>query len=164
MGNAGYPEDQLVANRTAVLLFGGTEADRRAWAGEAAAGFAAEGPLLEVESVAALPSALQRSRGVVFVPDLGGLGLEAQAKIVRCLIESEERPKLVLALQYGPDHARGKGLLREDLAYRLEKAQVDLSDPALKEAIRGRRLKAEKRKAAVPPKPGAAGIRKPNKG
>ncbi|HZA13286.1 MAG TPA: hypothetical protein VE618_02265, partial [Myxococcaceae bacterium] len=35
----GYPEQALITNRSSLLLFGGSEAERRAWADEAAANF-----------------------------------------------------------------------------------------------------------------------------
>ena len=45
-----YSEPELISNRTSVLLSGGSEDDRRAWADEASAQFPGEGPLREVGS------------------------------------------------------------------------------------------------------------------
>ena len=151
----GYREDELVSNRAALLLYGGEDADRRAWALEAAGNFAAEGPLVEARNLPELEPALQRNRGVVFVPAVLGLGLDGQSQILRCMQEREERPKLVLGLSMAPEDALQQGVLRDDLAYRLKSAQVNLSDPSVSEAIRARRHRAEEAmaaaKALIPP-------------
>ena len=156
----GYQEAELVVNRAAVLLFGGSESDRRAWAEEAALGFEADGPLVEVGQVAALTAALGRPGGVVFVPDLVALGEEAQGHILQCLLHREERPKLVLGLPGPLTEVAARGLLRDDLAYRLAPGRLDLSTEGLKEAIRARRQKAAARPARAPPAPT---LRAPNK-
>ena len=145
----GYREDELVSNRAALLLFGGEDADRRAWALEAAGNFAAEGALVEARNLPELEPALQRNRGVVFVPAVLGLGLDGQAQILRCMQEREERPKLVLGLSMTPEAALQEGVLRDDLAYRLRSAHVNLSDPNVSEAIRVRRHRAEEALAAA---------------
>lgn len=148
-----YSEAELVSNRSAVLLFGGTASERRAWAEEAAGHFDAEGGLLWVRSAGELLSALARQGGVVAVEDVSGLDDQAQAQIVNCLVRQEERPKLVLGLRMAADAARASGLLREDLHYRLSAARVDLSEEAVKAAVRAR---AEKRQAKASGKPAPA--------
>jgi hypothetical protein len=155
----GYSEPDLVTNRASLLLFGGTAADRRAWAAEAQQSFAGEGPLVEVTAPAQLGPALAQPRGVVFVEDVLALGAEAQGQIVRCLQQQEERPKLVLGLPRRPQDARDAGALRDDLLYRLQTAQVDLGGEEVQQRIRARRQKR------VPPpasakKPAAKAARK----
>jgi hypothetical protein len=145
----GYSEDELVCNRAALLLYGGDEADRRAWALEAAGNFASEGPLVEARSLSELEAALQRNNGVVFVPAVLSAGLESQALILRCMHEREERPKLILGLSMNPDDALSQGVLRDDLAYRLKPARVNLDDPSVQNVIQARRHKAEEALAAA---------------
>lgn len=134
----GYREQDLVQNRTSVLLFGGREEDRRAWAEEAASFFAAEGPLRTIDGPDALRAQPLGKRGVVFVPDVAALGIEGQGLLVQSLTQ-EEKPKLILALGLPAAEAVAKGVLREDLAYRLQHARVDLSVGEVKEGIRSRR-------------------------
>lgn len=145
----GYTEEDLISNRSALLLYGGDEAERRAWAHEAAGHFAAEGPLLEVRSGQELPAILGRTRGVVFVPDALALGLEAQSQLLRCLQEREERPKIIIGLTRLPDEALQQGLLRDDLSYRLRLARVNLDNQGLREVLQARRRKMEERLAAA---------------
>ena len=145
----GYSEDELVCNRAALLLYGGDEADRRAWALEVAGNFAGEGPLVEAHNLSELEAALQRNNGVVFVPAVLGAGLESQAQILRCMHEREERPKLILGLSMNPDDALSQGVLRDDLAYRLKPARVNLDDPSVLNTIRARRHRAEEALAAA---------------
>ena len=149
MEYGGYTEEDLVSNRSALLLYGGDEAERRAWAHEAAGHFASEGPLVEVRSAQELATVLSQTRGVVFVPDALGLGLEAQSQILRCLQEREERPKIVIGLSSLPDEALQQGLLRDDLSYRLRLARVNLDADGLREALEVRRRKLEERLAAA---------------
>ena len=137
----GYSEAELVSNRSSLFLFGGTPADRKAWAQEAQQAFEAEGPLVEVSAPAQLGPALAMPRGVVFVPDLPALGLDAQGQILRTLQQQEERPKLVLGMQRRPAEARDAGALRDDLLYRLQNAQVDLGVEDVQQKIRARRQK-----------------------
>src|SRR5262249_26991223 len=96
----GYTEEDLVSNRSALLLYGGEENDRRAWAHEAAGHYAGEGPLVEVHSADELVKALAQTRGVVFVLDALSVGLEAQSLILRTLQEREERPKVIVGLSH----------------------------------------------------------------
>jgi hypothetical protein len=145
----GYTEEDLVSNRSALLLYGGDEAERRAWAHEAAGHFASEGPLVEVRTAPELAAVLGHTRGVVFVPDALTLGLEAQLQILRCLQEREERPKIVIGLHSLPDEALQQGLLRDDLSYRLRLARVNLAADGLREALQVRRRKLEERLASA---------------
>jgi hypothetical protein len=121
-----------------LLLYGGTEEERRSWAQEAAHHFEHEGALVEVRQLSELVEALKRPRGVVFVSDVAKLGLEAQAHIVRCLQMQEERPKLVLGLTGSAEAALERGTLRDDLHYKLKNAQVDLGVPGLREVLKKR--------------------------
>ncbi len=144
----GYSEAQLVTNRAAVLVFGATEADRQSWAEEAAAAFAEEGPLEQLrepeeKSVAA---ALGKVKGVIYVPDAARLPWDSQRELARQLHEKEERPKWVFGLSMSPDGAVNKGLLRDDLAHALGRAQLDLGEPAVKAAVKKRRAKAGKKR------------------
>jgi hypothetical protein len=145
----GYSEEDLVSNRAALLLYGGNEAERRAWAHEAAGHFAGEGPLVEIRSPQELSGPLGRARGVVFISDALALGLEAQSQILRCLQEREERPKIIIALPRLPDEALQQGLLRDDLSYRLRLARVNLDAEGLGEVLQERRRKLEERLAAA---------------
>lgn len=139
----GYSESDLVANRASLILRGGGERDRRSWAEEAHRAFEGEGPLRTVTTGAELPAALAPTKGVVFIPDVLSLNDAAQAQIIRCLQEREERPKIILGMSADPQAALQQGKLRGDLHYRLQQAQVDLSSGELKETIRVRRQAAE---------------------
>lgn len=143
----GYREAELVTNRASMLLYGGSAADRKAWAEESQRSFAAEGPLREVSSAGELTAALEPGRGVVYLPDALALGLEAQGQVVRVLLQREERPKIIVGLPTAPQVALERGTLREDLLYRLQMAQVDLSVPETREAVRLRRQKEAERRA-----------------
>jgi len=48
-----------------------------------------------------------------------------------------------------PDDALSQGILRDDLAYRLKPARVNLDDPSVFSAIRARRQRAEEALAAA---------------
>jgi hypothetical protein len=150
----GYTEADLVANRSPVLLSGGSESDRRAWAEEAAGHFRDPGGgLVEVAEPAQLSAALERVRAVVFVPAAGKIGFEGQARIVHCLQTQDERPKFIIAVGVSPAEAQTRGELRDDLLYRLQSARVDLSAPGLRDAIRTRRAARAKEEAKRPPPP-----------
>lgn len=155
-----YREDELIQNRAPVLLHGGSEAERRAWAEEAAAAFPTEGPLREAKGPQDLAAALASSRGVVYVPDLGALGDAGQRVLMACLLK-EERPKLVLGLSIQPTTALDRGLLRDDLSYRLQISRVDLTSPGLAEAIRSRRAKRKASAPAAPPAKKGGPVKKP---
>src|SRR6266849_2233541 len=146
----GYSENELVSNRAALFLYGGSESDRRRWALETAGNFIEEGQLVEVAAVSELEKALEQTKGVIFVADGQALGLEGQAQLLRCLKEREERPKLVIALPLSPEAALLQGTLRDDLSYRLQSARVNLDAPGLREAIRTRRERAEEALASWP--------------
>src|SRR5215471_14710168 len=145
----GYSEQDLVSNRAAVFLYGGTDAERRDWARESAGNFASEGPMMEVTDGQALQSALAQNRGLVFVPDLLALAADAQLQILQSLRGIEERPKLVLGLPMSPEQALQQGQLREDLSYRLQLARVDMDTAGLREVIRARRQAREEALASV---------------
>ncbi|XXF78042.1 Fis family transcriptional regulator [Myxococcaceae bacterium GXIMD 01537] len=134
----GYREEELVSNRSSLLIFGGTEEERRSWAEEAAHHFEAEGPMVVARQPQELSEALKRSKGVVFIPDVTKLGIDVQGHIVRCLQTQEERPKLVLGLSGSAEQALLKGTLREDLHYRLHKALVDLGAEGLRDSLKQR--------------------------
>lgn len=144
----GYREEELVTNRASLLLYGGTEEERRSWAQEAAYAFEHEGALTEVRQATELAEALKRPKGVVFISDVAKLGREAQGQILRCLQMQEERPKLVLGLTGSAESALERGLLREDLHYRLHQAQVDLAAPGLRETLKKRWAVLAERRAA----------------
>jgi hypothetical protein len=144
----GYREEELVTNRASLLLSGGTEEERRVWAAAAAHHFVHEGPLVEVRQAPQLAEALKRPRGVVYIPDVTKLGIDAQGTILRCLQMQEERPKLVLGVSGSLTQAREKGLLREDLHYRLHRAQVDLHADGMREVLARRRTVVEAAEAA----------------
>lgn len=138
MTQTGYSERELVSNRASVLLYGGTDKDRRAWAEQAQQQFAHEGELVEITSAQQLAAALNRANGVVYIPDVGALSTEAQAAVLRCLQEREERPKIVVGVAVAVEEARFNGSLREDLLYRLDRARVDLSVAENREALKKR--------------------------
>lgn len=121
----GYSVDELKKNRVSTLVYGGTEADRRALATTAAAELGGA-PLLEAKDDAGVQEALSSARSVVYVPDAAALSPGAQRGVVRVLRELEERPKLVLGLSTTPETAAQKGLLTEDLRYWLSNATVDV--------------------------------------
>jgi hypothetical protein len=133
---AKYSEAQLVENRAAVLLFGGTAAERQAWAEESAERLGSAATL--VAAAGALPAALAQREGVVYVADALALGDSGQHQLVVCLQTQEERPKLVVGMQQGSESALSAGL-RPDLHYRLRLAQVNLDEPGLREEIAKRR-------------------------
>ena len=142
---SGYSEEQLVRNRAPAVVVGGAEADRRAWAQEAAEALDAPA-LVEARDPASLLVALARGQGVVYVPDASQLALDVQREVVRTLREREERPKLVLGLAVSPEALLQKGLWRDDLHFALSRSRVDLSDAAVKRAVAKRR-KAPRRRA-----------------
>jgi hypothetical protein len=136
---ATYAEAELVENRVPVLLFGGTAAERQAWAEETAA---RHGCALTLVTVAeALAAALAQKDGVVYVADALSLGDGGQHQLVVCLQTQEERPKLVVAVARGGDAGLAAGGLRPDLHYRLRLSQVNLDAPGLRESIAKRRAR-----------------------
>ncbi|HSP79443.1 MAG TPA: Fis family transcriptional regulator, partial [Myxococcaceae bacterium] len=113
------------------------------WATEAARRFSQEGPLVEVRQPAQVGEALRRPRGVVFIPDVTRLGDAAQGLLLQCLHTQEERPKIVVGVSGPVELARTRGLLREDLHYRLHLAQVDLNAQGMREVLAVRRAQSE---------------------
>ncbi len=138
-----YAESELLVNRASVLLWGGTPADRAAWAQEAAE--LAGRPLITVTRLEQLPAALAVRDTVLHLPDVLALGDAGQQLLVRSLTSLEDRPKLVLGLSRSDTSARNAGLLREDLHYRLRMGLLNLDEPGLQEAIAARRLAASRR-------------------
>lgn len=120
-----YSLDALKKNRVSALLYGGTEADRRALAVAATAEIPGAG-LIEAKDAEALERAVTNSRAVVYVPDVTVLPPVTQRFVVRVLREHEERPKLVLGLPTSPETAAQKGGLTEDLRYWLSHSTVDV--------------------------------------
>jgi hypothetical protein len=120
-----YSLDALKKNRVAALLYGGTEADRRALAVAATQELEGAG-LIEAKDAAALERAVSNARAVVYVPDVTVIPPVTQRFIVRMLREREERPKLVLGLPTSPETAAQKGGLTEDLRYWLTHSTVDV--------------------------------------
>jgi hypothetical protein len=120
-----YSLDALKKNRVSALLYGGTEADRRALAVAATAELEGSG-LIEAKDGEALERAFTNSRAVVYVPDVTVIPPVTQRAVVRMLREREERPKLVLGLPTTPETAAQKGGLTEDLRYWLSHSTVDV--------------------------------------
>ncbi len=120
-----YSLDALKKNRVSALLYGGTEADRRALAVAATQEIAGAG-LIEAKDAASLERAVTNSRAVVYVPDVTVLPPVTQRFVVRILREREERPKLVLGLPTSPETAAQKGGLTEDLRYWLTHSTIDV--------------------------------------
>ncbi len=164
MDRATYAEAELVQNRVSVLLFGGTTAERRAWAEEAAMRLGWS--VTVVTTAAALPAALALKQGVVLVEDVLALGEGAQQQLVRCLQTQEERPKLVSVVPSGAAATVASEGLRLDLHYALRLARVDLEEPGLRDILAKRRARRPTLPpASVPtgPRPGArpAPVRRP---
>ena len=120
-----YSIDALKKNRVSALLFGGTEADRRAIAVAATQELAGEG-LIEAKDADALERALTNGRAVVYVPDVTLIPAATQRAVVRMLREREERPKLVLGLPTTPETAAQKGGLTDDLRFWLAHSTLDV--------------------------------------
>lgn len=142
---AGYTEAQLVENRAAVLVWGGAETDRLAWAEEAASHFPTGG-LKVVSAGSGVPAALASPEGVVFVPEVALLDNAAQLEVVRCLREREERPKIIVALSGSRQKAFDSGVLRPDLDWVLSLGRVDLDAQAVRDSVRARRAKGASKK------------------
>jgi len=138
----GYAESQLVSNRSGVLIWGGTDEDRRAWAQEAATQLGA--PLRIVESAGEIAGAMRSPESVVFFPAATVLPDPEQLALVRCLREQEERPKVVVGVTRASDRAK----LRPDLDYALSLGQLDLDAPGVKDAIKARRKQAASKASA----------------
>ena len=120
-----YSIDALKKNRVSALLFGGTEADRRAVAVAATQGLEGAG-LIEAQDAEALERAMNNARAVVYVPDVTLIPAPTQRAVVRMLREREERPKLVLGLPTTPETAVQKGGLTDDLRFWLTHSTLDV--------------------------------------
>ena len=120
-----YSLDALKKNRVSALLYGGTEADRRALAVAATAELDGAG-LIEAKDAESLERAVTSPRAVVYVPDVTLIPAATQRLIVKMLREREERPKLMLGLPTSPETAAQKGGLTEDLRYWLTHSTVDV--------------------------------------
>jgi hypothetical protein len=138
-----YSEQELVSNRSPVLLHGGTDRERLAWATEASLSFPEEGPLHLVSSSGELGAALQLGQGVVFVPDVATIGEGGQREVLASLKAFGPRPKIVLGVSGPLQAAVDQGALRDDLAFALRICTVDLSTPGLANTIAARRKEAE---------------------
>lgn len=149
-----YAESELVMNRAPVLLSGGTAQERAGWAQEAAE--LGGRPLVTVTRLEQLGPALALRSSVLFVPDVLLLGDGGQQLLVRSLTSFDERPKLVLGLSRSEPSARGSGLLREDLHYRLRMGLLNLDAEGMRDSIAARRA-ALARRPQRPPTPVATG-------
>ena len=142
-----YREAQLITNRVSVLLVGGSEQDRKAWALDAMVGFGEDGALFEARDVTNVNQAFTMRSGVVYVPDASQLSWSVQRELTRLLHEKEERPKFVLGIPFSLAAALSRGVLREDLVFALSKATLDLGSVEVKDSIAKRRKSAPKRAA-----------------
>lgn len=120
-----YSLDALKKNRVSALLYGGTEADRRALAVAATQELEGAG-LIEAKDAGSLERAMGNARAVVYVPDVTLIPPATQRFLVRALREREERPKLVLGLPTSPEVAAQKGVLTEDLRFWLVHSTLDV--------------------------------------
>ncbi len=120
-----YTADQLKKNRASMLMLGGSEGERRAFAVSAAQALPGE-PFLEAKEPAQVLRALKSHRGTVYVPDAAVLPEATQREVVRVLREQEERPRLAIGLSTTLDAASEKGLLTDDLRYWLRTSTIDL--------------------------------------
>lgn len=120
-----WSTDALKKNRVSTLLFGGSEADRRAFAQAATQALEGAG-LVEAKDAVALERSLTNARAVVYVPDVTAIPPATQRAVVKALREREERPKLVLGLPTTPETAADKGGLTDDLRYWLAQSTVDV--------------------------------------
>lgn len=124
-----WTTDALKKNRVSTLLYGGSEADRRAFAQTATQHLEGAG-FVEAKDAATLERSLSNARAVVYVPDVTVLPPATQRVVVKTLREREERPKLVLGLPTTPETAAEKGGLTEDLRYWLSRSTVDVRSRA----------------------------------
>lgn len=120
-----YSIDALKKNRVSALLFGGTEAERRAVAVAATQELAGAG-FIEAKDGEALERALSNGKAVVYVPDVTLISASTQRAVVRMLREREERPKVLLGLPTSPETASTKGGLTDDLRFWLTHSTVDV--------------------------------------
>ncbi|MDX2011624.1 MAG: hypothetical protein SFW67_15595 [Myxococcaceae bacterium] len=124
-----YSLEQLKKNRASMILTGGAEADRRAFAITAAQALPGE-PFVEVKEPAQVARALKGARGTVYVPDVAVVPAALQRELVRVLREQEERPRFALGLSTSVETAVEKGGLTDDLRFWLRAATVDVKKKA----------------------------------
>ena len=153
MTTAAFAPAELLTNRAAVLLHGGSEADRRHFADGAAQ--ARELSLQDASDPAALPAATAAANAVVYVADVTRLPPDAQRELARVLHQQEERPKLLLGLPRSVDGALAQGALRDDLWFALRRAVVDAGSSEAKEAVRRLAAKAPRGTGTSPTRRGA---------
>ncbi|MCA3014727.1 MAG: hypothetical protein INH41_20280 [Myxococcaceae bacterium] len=127
--HASYSAEQLKKNRASMLLTGGGEAERRAFAVAAAEALPGE-PFVEVKDPAQVARALKATRGTVYVPDVTALPEALQRELVRVLREQEERPRFALGVPTSVEAAVGQGGLLDGLGYWLRAAVVDVKKKA----------------------------------
>lgn len=120
-----YALDALKKNRVSMLLFGGSEAERRAFASSVPPELDGAA-FVEARDAAALEKTFNQTKSVVYVPDVAALPPVSQRALVRVLREKEERSKYVIGLGTSPDTALEKGALTEDLRFWLRQATVDV--------------------------------------
>jgi hypothetical protein len=118
--------DALKKNRVSALVFGGTEAERRAFAMAASQEVDGGGSFIEAKDAAAVERALSNPKAIVYVPDVTQVPAATQRAVVRVLREKEERPKLVFGLPTSPETASEKGGLTEDLRFWLAASTIDV--------------------------------------
>ncbi|MBX7102320.1 MAG: Fis family transcriptional regulator [Myxococcaceae bacterium] len=143
MTTPAFAPAQLLTNRAAVLLHGGSESDRRHFADGAAQAW--ELTLQDASDPAALPAATTAPHAVVYVADVTRLSPDAQRELARVLHQQEERPKLLLGVPKSVDGALAQGTLRDDLWFALRRAVVDAGSPEAKDAVRKLGAKAKRR-------------------
>lgn len=116
--------DDLKSNRVSTLLYGGSEADRRAFAQAAAQHLG--GAFVEAKDAPSVERSLKNGKVVLYVPDVATLPAITQRAVVRTLREHEERPKFVLGLALSPETAFERGALTEDLRFWLAGSTIDV--------------------------------------
>ncbi|MFZ5441022.1 MAG: hypothetical protein ACOZQL_13525 [Myxococcota bacterium] len=124
-----WTTDALKKNRVSALVYGGSEADRRAFAQAASQNLEGAG-FVEAKDATALERASANPRAVVYVPDVTALPPATQRAVVKTLREREERPKFVLGLPTSPETAAEKGGLTDDLRFWLARSTVDVRSRA----------------------------------
>lgn len=120
-----WTTDALKKNRVSALVYGGTEAERKAFAQAATESIEGAG-LVEARDAVTLERALTNTKAVIYVPDVAILPPVTQRTVVRVLREREERPKVVIGLTTTPETALEKGALTEDLKFWLGRSTVDV--------------------------------------
>ncbi len=117
--------DAFRKNRVSMLLFGGSEADRRSFAMSVPAELDGSS-FVEAKDAGAVERTFSSGRAVVYVPDVASLPPATQRALVRVLREREERPKFIVGLGTTPATAVEKGALTEDLRFWLAQSTLDV--------------------------------------